>query len=187
MLEGENQVQWLGHREKRQTWISMLTGKKRRFMAQMIRQSVQAIVVKGRRQWNTEEALFWRLLLGDIPGHCQYRNLTTDWKNSLSSLTFSLAFTLHLSVHFLLWMEVSRETFSMNGMYEVCPRGEKKKQTQKTTRNYNKDLLPLKYCHEEPITPIFFQEWVKISTLCYSGVLRMLLLLFNGRVSFLIY
>ena len=187
MLEGENQVQWLGHREKRQTWISMLTGKKRRFMAQMIRQSVQAIVVKGRRQWKTEEALFWRLLLGDIPGHCQYRNLTTDWKNSLSSLTFSLAFTLHLSVHFLLWMEVSRETFSMNGMYEVCPRGEKKKQTQKTTRNYNKDLLPLKYCHEEPITPIFFQEWVKISTLCYSGVLRMLLLLFNGRVSFLIY
>lgn len=130
MLEGENQVQWLGHREKRQTWISMLTGKKRRFMAQMIRQSVQAIVVKGRRQWNTEEALFWKLLLDDIPGHCQYRNLTTDWKNSLSSLTFSLAFTLHLSVHFLLWMEVSRETFSMNGMYEVCPRGEKKKNTK---------------------------------------------------------
>lgn len=101
MLEGENQVQWLRQREKRQTWISMLTGKKRHFMAQMIRQSIQAIVVKGRRQWNTKEALFWRLLLGDIPGHCQYRNLTTGWKNSPSSLTFSLALTLHLSVHFL--------------------------------------------------------------------------------------
>lgn len=47
MLEGENQVQWLRQREKRQTWISMLTGKKRHFMAQMIRQSIQAIVVKG--------------------------------------------------------------------------------------------------------------------------------------------
>ena len=83
MLEGENQVQWLRQREKRQTWISMLTGKKRGFMAQMIRQSLQAIVVKGRRQWNTKEALFWRLLLGDIPGHCQYRNLTTGWENSV--------------------------------------------------------------------------------------------------------
>lgn len=185
MLEGENQVQWLRQREKRQTWISMLTGKKRGFMAQMIRQSVQAIVVKGRRQWNTKEALFWRLLLGDIPGHCQYRNLTTGWENSVFINILPCS-------HFASLCPFSNSEWKFPGkpfLWMECMRfvpGEKKKK-KKPTRNYNKDLLPLKYCHGEPITPIFFQEWVKIPTLWYSGVPRMLLLLFNGRVSFLIY
>ena len=83
-------------------------------------------------------------------------------------------------------MEVSWETFSMNGMYEVCPLGGKTKQNKKenTTTNYNKNL-PQKHCLQGQITPIYFQELVEILIRWYSVTLRMLILQLNSRASFL--
>jgi hypothetical protein len=74
-------------------------------------------------------------------------------------------------------MEASWETFSMHGMYGVCPRGKNEKRAQKAQQKFN---------HQEQITPTLFQGQVEmILNLRYSVMPRTLLPWSNGRTSFL--